>query len=120
VRFCIIAVALAGVIAFAQKADAAWVPQWGAHMNELSSTLMNDFVAKRDGQDKGVHLGVPGPAGHGTEPGVSGASGSSRPVTTRVMVLPISAAWALRCRLSMFSCISRLAVVWPASSCSCI
>jgi hypothetical protein len=81
VRFCIIAVALAGVIAFAQKADAARVPQWGAHMNELSSALMNDFVANRDGQHKGVHLGVPGPAGHGTEPGVSGASGSSRPET---------------------------------------
>jgi hypothetical protein len=64
--FCISTVALAGVFALTSQADAAWVPQWGAHMNELSGTLMNDFVANRDGQHKGVHLGVPGPAGYGT------------------------------------------------------
>ena len=64
--FCISTVALAGVFALTSQADAAWVPQWGAHMNELSGTLMNDFVANRDGQLKGVHVGVPGPAGYGT------------------------------------------------------
>lgn len=65
-RLCMIAVALAGVFALAQKADAAWVLQWGAHMNERSGTVMNDFVANRDGQHVGVGLGVLGPAGEGT------------------------------------------------------
>jgi Concanavalin A-like lectin/glucanases superfamily len=65
-RLCMIAVALAGVFALAQKADAAWVLHWGAHMNERSGTVMNDFVANRDGQHEGVGLGVLGPAGKGT------------------------------------------------------
>jgi len=61
-----ISVALTGVFALAQTADAAWVLQWGAHMDELSGTVMNDFVANRDGQHRGVRLGVPTPGGHGT------------------------------------------------------
>ena len=61
-----VVVALAGVFALAQKADAAWVLHWGAHMNERSGTVMNDFVANRDGQHAGVGVGVLGPAGKGT------------------------------------------------------
>jgi len=76
-RLSMIAVALAGVVAFTQEADAAWVLQWGAHMNERSGTVMNDFVANRDGQHKGVRLGVPGPRGHGTAYGFDGVTSAA-------------------------------------------